>query len=145
MKVFIIPTLDAHHIRTNFITKANYHAVLKDSQNNISEAWEINYFYKIKPPPCSKRYKWSTTTKTIWLKRYKSSTYSILMNFNSCDSRSKGVYSKDDYVKLNSKDSNHTRRSKQNTYHVVNKNIASSEVTDRRRQKRGCLPGHPRA
>ena len=38
MKVFIIPTLDAYHIRTNFITKANYHAVLKDSQNNISEA-----------------------------------------------------------------------------------------------------------
>ena len=38
MKVFILPNLDAHHIRTNFITKANYHAVLKDSQNNISEA-----------------------------------------------------------------------------------------------------------
>ena len=34
-QVFI---LDAYHIRTNFITKANYHAVLKDSQNNISEA-----------------------------------------------------------------------------------------------------------
>ena len=26
-------------------------------------------------------------------------------------------------------------------YHVVNKNIASSKVTDRRKQKRGCLPG----
>ena len=38
MKVFIIPILDAYHIKTNFITKANYHAVLKDSQNNISEA-----------------------------------------------------------------------------------------------------------
>ena len=38
MKVFIIPILDAHHIRTKFTTKANYHAVLKDSQNNISEA-----------------------------------------------------------------------------------------------------------
>ena len=37
MKVFIIPILDAYHIRTNFIAKANYHAVLKDSQNNISE------------------------------------------------------------------------------------------------------------
>ena len=36
MKVFIILILDAYHIRTNFITKANYHAVLKDSQNNIS-------------------------------------------------------------------------------------------------------------
>ena len=33
----------------------------------------------------------------------------------------KGVYSKDDCGKLKSKDSNHTRRSKQNTYHVVNK------------------------
>ena len=54
MKVFIIPILDAYHIRTNFIAKANYHAVLKDSQNNISEACEINNFYKIKPPPCSK-------------------------------------------------------------------------------------------
>ena len=29
MKVFIISLLDAHHIRTSFITKANYHAVLK--------------------------------------------------------------------------------------------------------------------
>ena len=47
MKVFIIPILDAYHIRTKFITKANYHAVLKEYQNNISEAWEINNFYKI--------------------------------------------------------------------------------------------------
>ena len=58
---------------------------------------------------------------------------------------SKGVYSKDDCGKLISKDSNHKRRSKQNTYHVVNKNIAPSKVTDRSRQKRGCLPGHPQA
>ena len=60
-------------------------------------------------------------------------------------SLSKGVYSKDDCGKLKIKDSNHTRRSKQNTYHVVNKNIASSKVTDGRRRKRGCLPGHPQA
>ena len=33
----------------------------------------------------------------------------------------KGVYSKDDCGKLKSKDSNHTRCSKQNTYHVLNK------------------------
>ena len=39
----------------------------------------------------------------------------------------KGVYSKDDCGKLKSKDSNHIRRSKQNTYHVVNKNIALVE------------------
>ena len=38
MKVFIIPILDAYHISINFITKANYHVVLKYSQNNISEA-----------------------------------------------------------------------------------------------------------
>ena len=57
----------------------------------------------------------------------------------------KGVYNKGDCGKLKSKDSNHTRRSKQNTYHVVNKNIASSEVTDGRGRKRGCLPGHPQA
>ena len=60
-------------------------------------------------------------------------------------SLSKGVYSQDDCGKLKSKDSNHTRRSKQNTYHVVNKNIAPSKVTDGSRQKRGCLPGHPQA
>ena len=60
-------------------------------------------------------------------------------------SLSNGVYSKDDCGKLTNKDSNHTRRSKQNTYHVVNKNIAPSEVTNRSRQKRGCLPGHPQA
>jgi len=35
--------------------------------------------------------------------------------------------------------------SKQNTYHVVNKNIAPSKVTDERRRKRGCHPGHPQA
>ena len=58
---------------------------------------------------------------------------------------SKCVYSKDDCGKLISKDSNHTRRSKQNTYHVVNKNIAPSKVTDGSRRKRGCLPGHPQA
>ena len=40
-----------------FYNHRKYHAVLRDSQNNISEAWEINNFFKIKPPPCSKRYK----------------------------------------------------------------------------------------
>ena len=35
--------------------------------------------------------------------------------------------------KLKSKVSYHTRRSKQNTYHVANKNIAPSKVTDERR------------
>ena len=57
----------------------------------------------------------------------------------------KGVYSKEDCGKLKRKDSNHTRHSKQNTYHVVNKNIAPSKVTDRSRRKRGCLTGHPQA
>ena len=41
---------------------------------------------------------------------------------------SKGVYIKDDCGRLTSKDSNHKRRSKQNTYHVVNKNIAPSKL-----------------
>ena len=41
---------------------------------------------------------------------------------------SKYVYSKDDCGKLTSKDTNNTRRSKQNTYHVVNKNIAPSKL-----------------
>ena len=67
------------------------------------------------------------------------------MNSESCVSLSKGVYRKDDCGKLKRKESNHTRRSKQNTYHVVNKNRAPSKVTDRRRQKRGCLSGHPQA
>src|SRR3954471_19930475 len=58
---------------------------------------------------------------------------------------SKGVYGKDDCGKLKGKDSNHTRGSKQNTYHVVNKNIAPSKVTDGSRRKRGCLPGHIQA
>ena len=51
------------------------------------------------------------------------------------------MYSKDDCGKIKSKDSYHTRRSKQNTYHVVNKTIAPSKVTDKRRRKRGCFPG----
>ena len=56
---------------------------------------------------------------------------------------SKGVHSKDDCGRLTSKDSNNTRHSKQNTYHVANKNIAPSKVADGSRRKRGCLPGHP--
>ena len=59
-------------------------------------------------------------------------------------SLSKGVYIKHDCGILKIKDSNHTRRSKQNTYHVVNKNIASNKVIDRRRRKRGCLRGIPK-
>ena len=58
---------------------------------------------------------------------------------------SKGVYSKDDCGRLTIKDTNNTRCSKQNTYHVMNKNIAPSKVTDGSRRKRGCLPGHPQA
>ena len=55
----------------------------------------------------------------------------------------KGVYRKDDCGKLKSKDSNHTRRSKQNTYHVVNKNIASSKLTIGE-DKRGDALGIPK-
>ena len=54
---------------------------------------------------------------------------------------SKGVYRKDDYGRLIIKDSNHKRRSKQNTYHVVNKNIASSKIPMVVRRKRGCHSG----
>ena len=57
---------------------------------------------------------------------------------------SKGVYSKDDCGKLKSKDSNNTRRSKQNTYYVANKNIASSEVTDRSRERGDAFRGIPK-
>ena len=74
MLVFIIPNLDAYHSRTNFFNHSKYHSILKYSQNNISEACETSSFFKIKPPPCSKRYKWSTRAKTIKLKRYKWST-----------------------------------------------------------------------
>ena len=51
--------------------------------------------------------------------------------------RSKCVYNKDDCGKITSKDSNNTRRSKQNTYHVMNENIAPSEVTDNVEDERG--------
>jgi hypothetical protein len=47
------------------------------------------------------------------------------------------VYNKDDCVKIKSKYSYNTRRSKQNTYHVVNKNIASSKFTDGLKTKEG--------
>ena len=74
-----------------------------------------------------------------------SEAHRVSKQFSNHVSLSKGVYSKDDCGKLTNKDSNNTRRSKQNTYHVVTKNIAPSKVTDRRRRKRGCLPGHPQA
>ena len=57
---------------------------------------------------------------------------------------SEGVYRKDDCGKLKSKDSYHTRRSKQNTYHVVNKNIARSKVTDRRNERGDAFWGIPK-
>ena len=50
------------------------------------------------------------------------------------------------YSKLHQAHTNKIKlRSKQNTYHVANKNIAPSKVTDERRRKRGCHPGHPQA
>ena len=90
-----------------------------------------------------KIYKWRTRAKLPSSKDI-SEAQSILTNHDSWVSLSKGVYNNDDCGKRKSKDSNHTRRSKQNTYHVVNKNIAWSKVTDGRRRKRGCLPGHPK-
>ena len=59
-------------------------------------------------------------------------------------SLSKGVYIKDDCGKLKSNDSNHTRRSKQNTYHVVNKNIAPSKVTDNEDERGDAIRGIPK-
>ena len=56
----------------------------------------------------------------------------------------KVVYSKNDCGKLKRKCSNHTRRSKQNTYHVVNKNIASSKVTDIRDERGDAFRGIPK-
>ena len=105
------------HERSKVSIKQIHHRALKD----ISEVLEQNYI----------------TQKDI------SEAHSILTNSKSCMALSKGVYNKDGCGKLKSKDSNHTRRSKQNTYHVVNKNIALSKVTNRSRRKRGCLPGHP--
>ena len=58
---------------------------------------------------------------------------------------SKGVYTKDDCGNLKSKDSYHTRRSKQNTYHVVNKNIAWSKFTDGLKMKEGMPSGASQA
>ena len=56
----------------------------------------------------------------------------------------KGVYSKDDCGKLKRKYSNHTTRSKQNTYHVVNKNIAPSKVTDDEDERGDAFRGIPK-
>ena len=56
---------------------------------------------------------------------------------------SKGVYRKDDCGRLTRKDKNNTRRSKQNTYHVVNKNIAPSKLpmeVDERGEPSGASP-----
>ena len=57
---------------------------------------------------------------------------------------SKGVYSKDDYGKLTSKDANNTRRSKQNTYHVVNKNIAPSKLLMNEDERGDAFRGIPK-
>src|SRR3989337_4613669 len=62
----------------------------------------------------------------------------------TCGSLKIGVFSKDDCDKLKtkeSKDSYHTRHSKQNTYHVTNKNIAPSKIPIVVGRKRGCHSG----
>ena len=56
----------------------------------------------------------------------------------------KGLYIKDDFGKLKIKDSNHTRRSKKNTYHVVNKNIASSKVNMDEDERGDAFRGIPK-
>ena len=56
----------------------------------------------------------------------------------------KGVYSKDDCGKLKSKDSNHTRHSKQNTYHVANKNIAPSKLPMNEDKRGDAFRGIPK-
>ena len=57
---------------------------------------------------------------------------------------SKGVYSKDYCGELKRKDSNHTRRSKQNTYHVVNKNIAPSKLPMEVEERGDTFRGTPK-
>ena len=57
---------------------------------------------------------------------------------------SKGVYSKDDCGRLTSKDTNNTRRSKQNTYHVVNKNIAPSKLSMEVDERGNAFRGIPK-
>ena len=69
--------LNTKHIIIKQITK-----LLRDSKINLSEAWEINSFFKTNPPPCSKRSKWSTREKIITLKRYKWSTMSNNKNYS---------------------------------------------------------------
>ena len=57
---------------------------------------------------------------------------------------SKGVYNKDYCGKLTNKDSNNTRRSKQNTYHVVNKNIAPSKLPMEVEERGDAFQGIPK-
>ena len=107
------------HERSIVSIKQIHHSALKD----ISEVLEQNYI-----------------TQKIKVKHIEYSN-----NFRIMCVSIKRCVQKILLWKLTNKDSNHTRRSKQNTYHVVNKNIAPSKVTDRSRRKRGCLPGHPQA
>ena len=62
---------------------------------------------------------------------------SILANSRCVCVSLKKVCSKDDCDATKGKDYYGTRRSKQNTYHVVNKNIAPSNVTDGLKTKEG--------
>ena len=82
---FIISFLDAHHIRTKFITKGNYHVVLKDYQNNISEAWDFINFFKIKPLSCSKKISEAIEQMTNYSKRYKWRSMSSWIIMQLCE------------------------------------------------------------
>jgi len=53
--------LNTKHIIIKQITM-----LLRDSQNNLSEAWDINSFFKTNPPPWSKRSKGVFGSRTKW-------------------------------------------------------------------------------
>ena len=56
-----------------------------------------------------------------------------------------GVSSKQWLWQTKTKSSKNKRRSKQNSYHVTNKNIAPSDIPMVRNERGDAFPGHPQA
>ncbi len=111
-----------------------------NSQINLSEAWE--YFYKNFQAHRAQKDISEALEQFYSSKSLSEAHRAILTNHSMIVALSQiGVYSKDTKEKLTNKASKDTRRSKQNTWYVTNKNIAPSKIPMVVRRKRGCHSG----
>jgi hypothetical protein len=122
-------------------SKRDFLQNFSNSQINLSEAWE--HFFKTNKAHRAQKDISEALEQFHSSKRFKWSIRAILTNHSIILAPSNRCVQQG-YLTQNKKQRLiHTRCSKQNSYHVPNKNIASSIIPMVGGIKRGCLPGHP--